>query len=795
VTAQHRSRRGAGSSVLGWLLSLLLPGALAAQAGPVDTLTRQDLLRSGRTDLAEILQSLLPGFNLPRPSNRGATDLVRPLTWHGLGPDQVLVLVNGKRRPESAFLSVSETIGRGEGLTDLSAIPLSAIERIEVHRTGDAARYGPGAVAGVIDLILRARGPGEATALLGQTTAGDGTVLQAAGSHGVALGRAGWIQLAAEVRSRDATNRAGPDLRPQYFPGDQGNHNPAFTNRVDQRLGDPDSRELKGALNAQKRLGPIDAYGFGTLSRRRGEAATLWRTAGDDGTVRALYPDGFLPVIAPRINDGAGVVGLRGSVLGISWDAGMGYARNSLRYQLLGTANPSLGPPSPTRFDAGTLRADQFSLELGLSRRVRGSGLLPPLLLALGGVHRSDGYQIEAGEPDSYRNGAVPVQDGPHAGAPAPIGAQGFPGFRPTDAIIQRRKMAGTTGALSTVLFRRLTLTAEGRLEFHQVLGNLSMYQLAGRLGPLRGLSLRASQGTGIRVPSLSQYWFSSSATDVGGPSALEDRTVPVLSPIGLALGTGPLRPERSRQLDLGGTFTPTQAFTLSADYYRVRVRRRIILSGTFDDPAVLSYLGSQGFGNVGKVRFFTNALGTRTAGFDATAAYRMTVGEVALGLSAAWHHQVTHITLTDSITGLLSAFTSQLFDRVARERLTRGQPGDNLILSARAARGRWAVDARAQRFGSVTSFGAPADSSLDQTYGAKWLGDVSASYRFRGGRSTVRLGADNVLNTYPDRNRFGDAKVEGNSNFGMFPYPVISPFGFSGRFVYLRMELRPSGE
>jgi iron complex outermembrane receptor protein len=102
------------------------------------------------------------------------------------------------------------------------------------------------------------------------------------------------------------------------------------------------------------------------------------------------------------------------------------------------------------------------------------------------------------------------------------------------------------------------------------------------------------------------------------------------------------------------------------------------------------------------------------------------------------------------------------------------------------AARGRWSAAARAQRFGSVSSFGEPPDGSLDQRYGAKWLEDLSVSHRR--GRISLTLGVDNLLDTYPDRNQFGDGNSAGNSNFGMFPYSNVSPFGFAGRFS-LRVE------
>jgi len=784
VTAHPEGRRGAGSRVSAPLLLLLLaiPSLLRAQ---VDTLTREQLYQSGRSALSEVLRSLVPALNLSRPSNSGASDAVRPVSLSGLGADQLVVLVNGKRRLESALLDLSETIGRGQATVDLDAIPVSAIERVEVHRGGDAARYGFGAVAGVIDIVLLGRSPDAATVQAGTTTTGDGTVLLAGGHRVMRLGR-GFVQLAAQVRSQGATNRALPDPRQQYFNGDPRNAAPP---RVDERFGDPESQELMGVLNAEQALfrRRVTAYGFATWSHRSAESGELFRRPSDDRTVRALYPGGYVPLFAPKLSDGSVLAGLRGSVLRFGWDASIGYARNAIHYQLENSANVSLGRRSPSRFDAGSLRADQFSVGLELSRRIAPGGWLPPFSLELGGQHRSDGYQIEPGEPDSYRYGGVPIQDGPHAGGLAEPGAQGFPGFRPNDAVITRRGMVAGYGSLSTVVLRRVSLAAAVRAEYYPKLGTLDVYQLSGRLAPWHGVELFGYAGTGVRVPSLSQAAFSSSATRIVESSGFDDRTVPVRDPLADVLGIPALGPEHSRHAGMGAGWSG-RGLRLGADLFAVTVRDRIILSGSFDDPSLQFFLAQQHFPGIGSVRFFANALRTRTTGLEASASYRVRVAGTALQFDGALEHHTTRVTRADSITGLLRPFASVFFGRVERARIERGQPGDNLLLSAEAARGAWTLLARSQRFGSVTSLSG--DGTQDQSYGAKWLSDVSLSYRFRA--LTVQAGADNLFRVYPDRNRFGDANSEGNSHFGMFAFSDGSPFGFSGRLVYLRAVWQP---
>ena len=129
--------------------------ALAEKAVPVDVITRDQIASSGYAETAQIIQSLAPSFNFPRPTISDGTDTVRPATLRGLGPDQVLVLINGKRRHQSALVNVNDTIGRGSTGVDLNAIPLSAIDHIEVLRDGAAAQYGSDAIAGVINIVLR----------------------------------------------------------------------------------------------------------------------------------------------------------------------------------------------------------------------------------------------------------------------------------------------------------------------------------------------------------------------------------------------------------------------------------------------------------------------------------------------------------------------------------------------------------------------------------------------------------------------------------------------------------------
>jgi iron complex outermembrane receptor protein len=264
---------------------------------------------------------------------------------------------------------------------------------------------------------------------------------------------------------------------------------------------------------------------------------------------------------------------------------------------------------------------------------------------------------------------------------------------------------------------------------------------------------------------------------------------------VAVALGATPLQPEKSKNTSAGIAFYPLKGFSLTADYYKIVIKDRIVLSGTFNQAAVVTFLQNQGFTGVGGARFFTNAIDTRTAGVDIVAGYGFNVWKDAqLRLVGGYNHTKNTVTKVQPTPGVLASFSETLFDRVERTRIEKGQPRDNLSLAGILTKKAWTFNYHMQRFGEVTLFGTPTDGSLDQTFRAKWISDASASYAATQ-RISLMIGADNIWDVYPDRNN-NDGPVAttpgtsngGNSNFGIFPYNGISPFGFNGRFAYVRV-------
>ena len=224
---------------------------------PTDVYTTEQLLSVGEMGLAYALAALVPGFNHPRPSIADGTDHAPPFTLRSLSPDQVLVLVNGKRLHQSSLLHTNSTIGRGSSSVDLNTIPLLAVERVEVLRDGAAAQYGSDAIAGIINIVLKGYGQTNQALLgWGRTTQGDGIQRQASLFHSTALASDGFFNITAELRDRGSSNRARPDADGQ----------------TRLHFGDADTQDGQLAWNAELPQGDTTLFSHGHLSRRYSRA-------------------------------------------------------------------------------------------------------------------------------------------------------------------------------------------------------------------------------------------------------------------------------------------------------------------------------------------------------------------------------------------------------------------------------------------------------------------------------------------------------------------------------------------
>ncbi|MEP6621399.1 MAG: TonB-dependent receptor [bacterium] len=781
---------------------------------PIDVLSAADIQQTGRSETAQMIQAIAPSFNFPRTTVGDGTDHIRPASLRGLSPDQTLVLVNGKRRHTSALVNVNGFVGRGSQAVDLNAIPSSMIDHIEILRDGAAAQYGSDAIAGVINIVLKGNAPGSFSLESGQNvttynkgaTSGlafpgqlnpisvhDGDVFTSALNYGF-TGPTGYLQIGGEIRDRAGTNRSIADTRPQYFAGDPRN---SATPAIDHWQGDSYNHDTQVMLNGSQKFGSVEMYGDAGFGKRRGASAGFWRRANDDRTVRSIFPDGFLPFIKSDINDASVAMGLKGDASGWKWDLGSTYGRNAFTFTIDNTTNTSLGNASGTSFRAGELAFGQSTTTLDLFREVN-APWNGPIRVALGGEFRADSYDITAGEPDSYRDGGVKILDpnGQPTTRPAALGSQVFPGFRPSDAGTNSRNNEAGYLDIESDLNSHLLVGVAGRVEHYSDFGSTTTGKVTTRLEIVKGLALRGSASTGFRAPSLGQSFFSSTATNFTNGVPFDVRTFPVNTPEAKLLGADPLKPEKSVNLGAGIAIEPASGLAITADFYRITISDRIVLTDNFVGPAVQALFMTAGLTGATGGRYFTNAIDTRSNGVDLVANYGIKLANNSLlRLTSGYNHNTVSVTHVDSTPAKLAAFQESLFGRSERARIEKGNPRDNFFVSGNYSLGGLDINARTQRYGEV-SLASPtasnATGTLDQTFSAKWISDLSVGFTVMS-RYKLTVGADNIFDVYPDRNVNPGDPATGNgglSNFGIFPYSGISPFGFNGRFVYSKLSV-----
>jgi iron complex outermembrane receptor protein len=761
---------------------------------PIDVLSSLEVRSTGRTETSQMIQALAPSFNFPRTTLGDATDNVRPATLRGLSPDQALVLVNGKRRHVSAVVNINGFVGRGSEAVDLNAIPAGMIDHIEILRDGAAAQYGSDAIAGVINIVLKSTAPGDVTAQVGEYTTKepatldyrhDGKLFYANVDHGWSFGQDGYVFLGGEIRDRGYTNRAAADTRIQYFLNQPQASDPnlPIPGRIDFKIGDSYQHDDLGWLNAGMTLtNGMQLYAFGGLSHRFGDAFGFWRRPRDDNNLRSMYPNGFLPEEQPVVKDGSGFVGLKGQAASWDYDLSTGYGRDIFDMNVVNSVNVSMGAASPTSFYAGQLAFGQWTTNLDVSRDFKST--LVPLHTAWGLEYRDDQYKVGVGDAASYANGGVTITDslGNQTNRPSPVGSQVYPGFRPTDAGSHSRNNVGGYVDLSSDLTSQILLDVAGRYEHYSDFGSTTTGKIAGRYEPIHGMAFRGAVSSGFRAPSLGQEYFSNTAINfVGTPAVpLEIRTFPVASAEAQILHAKPLRPEKSMNYSAGVALEPMRSLSLTVDYYRIDLKDRIVLSNNFTSQAVVDTLAAHGVTGVQGGRYFTNAVDSRTNGLDIIGNYGWSISaRTLLRLTAAYNGNWTKVTRIDSAS-IIPGQGNNLFSRVDQARLEKGNPRNNLVLSANLGVSRFGIDVRNQRFGQVTSYGTtPAG---DQTWDPKWVTDVALSYG-PVTRATLTLGADNIFNTYPD------PSITANTNSGILPYSGIAPFGINGRFLYAKLS------
>jgi iron complex outermembrane recepter protein len=771
---------------------------------PVDVISSKDLLATGQIEPAQQIQYTAPSFVSNRQTIADGTDHIDPASLRGLGPDQVLVLVNGKRRYNTALVNINGTVGKGSVGTDLNAIPANSIERIEVLRDGAASQYGSDAIAGVINIVLKKKTGTQVFAHAGQQYAGDGANLQLGINEGFKLGKKGGVlNLTGEVRHRQPTNRAGDYLGTVYTSNAAQDEvliaqNGGWDRKNNMYIGNSKQLNAYGEANLELPVSDkIKFYAMGMYSYRKGKAAGFYRYPKQTTQVVAqLYPRGFLPYIESEINDRSLMAGIKGKTTSAwNWDVSSTYGGNQFRFDVNNSNNASMGTASPTSFYCGKLAFQQSTTDVDFSKDFGSNLNLQSFNVALGAEMRFDMFKITPGQVESWKN-----YDSTKVG-----GAQVFPGYQPANAVDETRSVFSGYVDVESDITDKFLVNVAGRFEHYSDFGSALAGKLALRYKIVDALSIRGAISNGFRAPSIHQYFFNNTSTQFqlinGTLSPSNTLTVRNNDPIAKALGIPDLKEETSVNYSLGITSKPARNASLTIDAYRIDIKNRILLAGPFrrSNATVNSVLNSAGISNdVQVVQAFSNIIDTKTQGIDVilSVSPQISKGRLDLALAANFNEtKIKKVKGTEKIPAVPDSVGNYFFfDRAEQSRVELANPKNKISLSANYQLKKIGLMVRATRFGAVSSWNV--DPRLDETYDAKIVTDASISYSVLP-QVRITIGANNLFDVYPDKLKwFQDANGDksniyyGNTSDGRFQYSRnATQFGMNGGYYYISLS------
>ncbi|WP_232731499.1 TonB-dependent receptor [Tenacibaculum sp. SZ-18] len=784
------------------------PKSLLKTTVPVDIIFPEEISNSSHIEIGQILHYLVPSFYSTHQTISDGTDHIDPASLRGLGPDQVLVLINGKRRHSSSLLNVNGTVGRGSVGTDFNAIPKSAVDRIEILRDGATSQYGSDAIAGVINIILKQQT--EVINLDGQVgtnDAGDGKTRYFGANLGLEIGEKGFLNITAEYRRREATNRAGkytgevynndPSVDSQLINQNNFFNLTGFTDRRVMEIGNAGTQNLSFFFNGELPISEKTKFYFnGGRNNRQGNSRGFYRFPKDeDRVVLELNPNGFSPKILTDIRDDAMTAGITGVKNDWNIDFSQSLGINTIGFNVENSNNASLGISSPRAFNSGGFRYQLSTTNLDLTKNY---DYLKGLNLAIGGELRLENYQIIAGEEASYIDGGSTYIDNNGMEQPRIPGAQVFPGIRPENALSRFRTNAAAYLDVELNPTEALLLKTAVRYEFYNDFSGQTIWKLASRYSFSNNLSARASFSTGFRAPSLHQVYFQNVSNQFIDGEIKEVGTFNSESAIvNDAFELDDLKPELSNHFSLGVSGKIDNTFTFSLDVYKVSIKDRIVLSARLEDgfETILEPF------NVSSAQFLTNAIDSSTEGIDAVINFRDKIGEGELYASLAANFNNTKVDRINIESGQIGGINENaIFNREEVARIESAQPNFKINSFFSYDWRNFGFQIRNTYFGKVTYI-HPNDGdqnnwvlneftgnieSRDQTFTPKVLTDLSISYKFKNWIN-LSFGANNVFNILPDKH-----KHSANTSQGNFTYSRrVQQFGVQGAHYFLRLDFK----
>ncbi len=787
-------------------------------AAPIDVIDAGELNATGKANLLEALQNLLPAFNVPASIQPDLGSIVRGGQLRNLDPGYTLVLVNGKRRHTTA---VTQDGGfAGSVWVDLGLIPTSAIERIEVLRDGASALYGSDAIAGVINIILKSgRSGGEVSIESGESYEGDGGVDKVRASIGLPLGGRGYAHLSAEHADQSLAIRNSP-LQDTYllYPAIRNadgqlvrlgarnslpagaSPNPAEASRPDRpwiNSGVPKYRTQAFAANAGVDINDaLSVYGFATYSQRDASSPQNLRPANtlfvNNPGLLQVYPDGFTPWEVTDETDYEITLGLRGVTAGWSWDASHSLGKDDVDVYVNNSANYSLTyPGGTTDFYAGAHVFEQGTTNLDLRRAFDNTVFASPLELAAGAEYIEQKFELKQGEPDSVFG----------------QGSQAITGYLPIDALKTDRNSTAVYVGVSADVVEHWFVDIAGRHERHSDFGSVSTGRISTRYDLSDAFGVRATLNNGFHAPALVTQSYSTTSDSVG----VVNRLAPAGSAEARAVGGRALQPEKSDNLSFGLNWSPRRNINVALDFYRIDVSNRIALSPNIGydktDPAnpldasgrpltqaqlaiienLIAAAGLQPTADVFRVRYFTNAGDTRTRGVDLTVEATTDAGDAGrFRWTLAANYNKTELTRVALVPEELRQLPHiDLLSAAAQIAITERAPRRKEILGVNWSLGGWHAGLRLKHYGKVKRLG----NGLEYHVPDAWLTDVNAGYEFGNGLS-LDIGADNVFDRYPSKVPDANRTVASLAQY-QYAYDNSGPVGLLGGYWYARLSYR----
>ncbi|WP_337964955.1 TonB-dependent receptor [uncultured Flavobacterium sp.] len=769
-------------------------------AVPIDVINVKDVTtQSGKIEINQLLQYVAPSFNANKQSGSDGADHVDPASLRGMGPDQTLVLINGKRRHQSSLINLFGTRGRGNTGTDLNAIPVASIKRIEILRDGAAAQYGSDAIAGVINIVtadnvneltgsvtygafntdakgdflpgtpntkgyrLDTKGNGNS---YGKDKSLDGQSVKVAANYGVALGsKGGYVNFTGEFINKEKTLRPGYDFRKGF--GDAQINGLNFFGNLAVPIADK-----------------TEFYAFGGSSVRNTDAYAFTRNDGER-VVESVYPGGYTPRITSKINDNSIAAGIRTETSG-GWkmDLSNTFGKNKFHYDIKGTINASLLDKSPLQFDAGGHSLLQNTTNFDISKNY--PDVLKGFNIAFGTEFRVEKFEIFAGEEGSYTTydtNGKPITDPTTQSPPTipnpdydptdptssptiprPGSSQGFPGYSPANVVNESRTNFSLYTDAELDVTESLMVSGAVRFENYSDFGSTLNGKLASRLKITDHINLRGSVSTGFRAPSLAQVYYNLRFTNFNAGGATEVLLAPNDSPVTRAFGIQKLNEEKAVNASLGFTATFGD-FTATVDGYYIKVKDRIVLTGYFDAKPL--NLG------VDKAQFFANGVDTSTHGLDLVFSWKKSFDFGQFGATLVGN--INDMKIDNVKNGTLPG--DIFFGKREKAFLLASAPDSKFGLNLNYSIHKFDAGLAFTRFSKVVLVDY-ADE--DDVYNPRLVTDVTLGYKLSKSLK-VSIGSNNLFNVYPTKQ-----DEQGNTEAGGYWDAV--QMGFSGAYYYARL-------